>query len=354
MADNSDLNSLEKAKHQAEATVRELEDALAKAKEIANKKIQEIDDVLKTSKISEDKKGVSSESKSVMPVDTSKAETPRAETVKPDKPQKEAIKKKAEVKTSKDAEKLERKKKQRAHEEKQLENLKVAISNRTKGKVAAEPGNDKVKHTACEVFIFCVDDNQLQLKVLLEQFKNTRSFKRTKGFTNGADLLKYLKTRKFPKKSIILIVMDYFLENTDDEEAKNGISVLADIKEYDPDIEVIMLSSSEDVDIAASASHFGAVTFIKKGNDAFKKVVNNIVWTIREKEQVRKKADTKQMVKSLIIGFALIIISLIAIDYFADIGIGFYPQEKQQQKLNEQLMESSNGPAENAAAPADH
>jgi FixJ family two-component response regulator len=76
------------------------------------------------------------------------------------------------------------------------------------------------------------------------------------------------------------------------------------LKDFDSDIEIIVLSGSDDVDIAASATHFGAISFVKKGEDDFKKIVNNIVWAIHEKAKIRKKAETQGMIKNLSIGIA--------------------------------------------------
>lgn len=283
-----------------------LPDDLEKAKQEALAKLQEIEQMQKQT----------TEAQPIQPepqptIET-KTEPVKQETVKPAEKVEEA---------SKVEKKLERK----AKEEEQLKNYNVSISNRTKGKTPAEPGNTGVKHTQCEVFIFLVDDNELQLKVLQEQFKNTRSFKKTKAFTNGKDLLDYIKTSKFPKNSIFLVVMDYFLEDSDDEEAQNGIAVLNDLKSYDPNIEVIMLSSHADVDIAASATYFGAVTFIQKGKDAFNKIINNIVWAIHEQEKLRKKADAKKLIKFGIIGFLSIIAILLIADLVTDGALGIIP-----------------------------
>jgi two-component system, OmpR family, response regulator len=275
-------------------------DDLEKAKQEALSKLQEIEQLQNAQK----------ESKSVID------EEPDAniETSNSDKTAKEKSKEKVEKILDK-----------KSKEEEQLKNFAVSISNRTKGKELAEPGNKGVKHTHCEVFIFLVDDNELQLKVLQEQFKNTRSFKKTKAFTNGKDLLEYIKYTKFPKNSIFLVVMDYFLEDSDDEEAQNGIAVLNDLKTYDPNIEVIMLSSHADVDIAASATYFGAVTFIQKGKDAFNKIINNIVWAIHEQEKIRKKADAKKLIKIGIIGFLSIIFILVVADALSGGKLGIIP-----------------------------
>ena len=252
-------------------------------------------------------------------------EETKNETVEKDSPNKTEKNTKPDSKQhEKDMQKIALNQKKKDLERKQIQNFEISVANRTKGKVPAEPGNTGIKHTHCEVFVFVVDDNELQLKVLQEQFKNTRSFKKTKGFTNGKDLLEYIKTRKFPKKSIFLIIMDYFLEDSDDEEAQNGIAVLNDLKAYDPNIEVIMLSSHSDVDIAASASYFGAVTFIQKGKDAFKKILNNMVWAIHEQEKIRKKADAKRVLRIGIIAFISIFVILITIDYFFR-NLGIFP-----------------------------
>lgn len=251
--------------------------------------------------------------------------------VKKKKEDKKDVKKQPAKQTKKTAakkienEKREAKLKRKSKEEVLIANYNISIANRVKGKRKAEPGNSQVKNVYSEVFIFLVDDNELQLKVLQEQFKNTRSFKNTKAFTNGSDLLKYIKTYKFPKNSIFMVVMDYFLENPDNEEAQNGIDMLNKLKEYDPSIEVIMLSSSADVDVAASAAHFGAVTFIQKGSDAFKKVVNNIVWAVHEQEKIRKKAGTKRLIKIGLIGFITIIVTLMVADFLTDGSLGVLP-----------------------------
>ena len=275
-------------------------DDLEKAKQEALSKLQEIEQLQNAQK----------ESKVDVVVDAPST----SESSNSDKSAKEKSKEKVEKILDK-----------KSKEQEQLKNFAVSISNRTKGKELAEPGNKGVKHTHCEVFIFLVDDNELQLKVLQEQFKNTRSFKKTKAFTNGKDLLDYIQYTKFPKNSIFLVVMDYFLEDSDDEEAQNGIAVLNDLKSYDPNIEVIMLSSHADVDIAASASYFGAVTFIQKGKDAFNKIINNIVWAIHEQEKIRKKADSKKLIKIGIIGFLGLIFILVLADALSGGKLGVIP-----------------------------
>lgn len=336
-----DIEALEDAKRQALEKVKELDNFIAQVKNQTNSQPTSPNEAtpkeepVVSTPVQQD---VQQEPEPEVQTETPVQEVaqPQVEETKPepivnqetteDKPK---LSKKEQRIKEKEQKRISKSKHEKEKEQEQLSALAKSIANRTKGKVKAEPGNTKLRQTNSEVFIFLVDDNELQLKVLKEQFKNSRSFKQTKAFTNGKTLLKYLKTRKFPKRSILIVIMDYFLENSDDEEAQNGITVLNQIKEYDPSIEVIMLSSNSDVDVATSAAHFGAVTFIQKGNDAMKKILNNILWIIKDKDQIQKKADSKSFIRGLIIIFALLIATLMGVDTALDgkLGIAFWAQK---------------------------
>lgn len=216
--------------------------------------------------------------------------------------------------------------------------FKISYANRKKGKKLADKAN-KVKHSVCDVFVYLVDDNALQLKVLQEQFKNTRSFKQTVAFESAESLFKYIQAHKHPKRSIILVVMDYELSNSENEDAISGLQALTELKLYDPEIEVIMLSSHDEIDIAASATRFGAVTFVKKGDEAFRKVVNNMVWAIREKEQRRKKIESKSFVKIMLILMVLIFLGIALAGVFIP-SMNIFPGLHQEDKTKTELPQT--------------
>jgi len=317
MANEQHIESLEQAKKLAEETVQEMEQTLLKMKQEASSKVKEIDNAIAQARqqfpLQESTAKVAPES------DMISVETPKVE--KSEKPVEKLVEKPVETpkkniedkdskkeKEKKDEEKerIEKLLKSRENENQQIAELKKNLEKRTKGDKPAEPGNTGIKHTNAEVFIYVVDDNPLQLKVLLEKFKTTKSFKTAKGFTSGEDCLQYIKKHKYPKNSMIMAVVDYYLDDKGNgEESNTGIDVLHLLKDYDSDIEVIVLSGSDDVDIAASATHFGAVSFVKKGEDDFKKIVNNIVWAIHEKAKVRKVAETQNMIKKLSLGIGI-------------------------------------------------
>ena len=355
MANEEHIDSLEQAKRLAQSHANEIEQSLLKLKQEAAAKIQEIDDALTLARQIEQTQKTSIPSSPVQEPASKPIEEPVAETVitavqepiftiieepvkKPveapinntidtpiSKPVQEPVnvkpapaepkpapattKKAVEEKKEKkedEKERIERLLKSRENEKQQIAELKKNLEQRTKGDKPAEPGNTGIKHTNAEVFIYVVDDNPLQLKVLLEKFKTTKSFKIAKGFASGDACLQYIKKHKYPKNSMIMAVVDYYLDDKGNgEESNTGIDVLHMLKDYDSDIEIIVLSGSDDVDIAASATHFGAISFVKKGEDDFKKIVNNIVWAIHEKAKVRKVAETQHMIKNLAIGIGV-------------------------------------------------
>ena len=297
MANEQHIEDLEQAKKLAEDKVNEIEQSLLKMKQEASLKFKEIDEAIAKAKL---QSGSDNTQEVLVKPVVEKAKVVQKETI--------IVEDKELKKDKKDEEKerIERLLKTRENEKQQIAELKKTLANRTKGDKPADPGNTGIKHTNAEVFIYVVDDNALQLKVLLEKFKTTKSFKTAKGFSNGEECLQYIKKHKYPKNSMIMAVVDYYLDDKGNgEESNTGIDVLHLLKDYDSDIEVIVLSGSDDVDIAASATHFGAISFVKKGEDDFKKIVNNIVWAIHEEAKIRKKADTQKMIKNISIGIAV-------------------------------------------------
>lgn len=294
----SQIEALEEARRQAQAKLAEIDQLLALAKDehAANE---------------EKKQAAAAEAETVIIEAAQESlKNEEYETKEEVKPASVASSSKTK---QKDKEKIEKHNKQESSEKKKFASLERSQALRKEGKFKAEGGN-AVKHTACEVFIYIVDDNKLQQKVLQEKFKTTKSFKNVQTFASGKDCLEYVKSHRYPEKSMIYVIVDYYLDpaTSAEDEGESGIAVLQMLKKYDPEIEVIILSGHNDADLAASATHFGAVTFVQKGENDFRKIVDNMVWSIRDKEIIRKKAETKHIIK---------IVAVAGILFFLILGI---------------------------------
>ncbi|MFH2142744.1 MAG: response regulator [Bacteroidota bacterium] len=144
-----------------------------------------------------------------------------------------------------------------------------------------------------KVYIYLIDDDELHLKILQGKFESSTTYE-LKAFQSGETFLDFILKNPIPKNVIPIVILDYFLRSKENEEAKNGVEILKLLKNINPNIEVIMLSAMDDVDIATAAMHYGAVTFVKKNENSFTRLNSNIQWIISQKDFESKKKRHKR------------------------------------------------------------
>jgi two-component system, OmpR family, response regulator len=123
---------------------------------------------------------------------------------------------------------------------------------------------DKIK-------IFLVDDDALFLKSLEIDFMEHADFS-IETFATGELCIKGLSAKPD------VIVLDYFLDGVD-KTAMNGIETLDKIKAFNPDIQVVMLSSQDKIEVAVDCIHHKAFDYVVKSETAFmrlQKIITNI------------------------------------------------------------------------------
>lgn len=117
--------------------------------------------------------------------------------------------------------------------------------------------------------IFIVDDNKIVLATLKQALENRfNSNVQVSTFQDGESCLEKLN------QVTHVVILDYYLEG------ENGLEILKKIKEKNPDTQVIMLSSNEDVLLAIETFRQGAKDFIIKDRNAIGRVgklIQNIV-----------------------------------------------------------------------------
>lgn len=122
--------------------------------------------------------------------------------------------------------------------------------------------------TSEKIKIFLVDDDALFLKSLEIEFMHHTDFI-VETFATGELCL--LSLSKQPD----VIILDYHLDGID-QHAMNGIETLDKIKESNPDIPVVMLSSQDKIDVAISCMHHRAFDYVVKSETAFIRLQKNI------------------------------------------------------------------------------
>lgn len=119
--------------------------------------------------------------------------------------------------------------------------------------------------------IFLVDDDALFLKLLEIEFTNHGKFS-IETYSTGELCMENIRNQPD------VIILDYNL-NGIEKNAKNGIETLDQIKAFDAEIPVIMLSAQDKIDVAVDCMHHKAVDYVVKSETSFvrlQKIIDSI------------------------------------------------------------------------------
>jgi two-component system OmpR family response regulator len=149
--------------------------------------------------------------------------------------------------------------------------------------------------------IFFVDDDANQLTMVADHLSK---FKRVtiKTFTSGEECLNNLSLK--PQ----IIFLDYNFDKAG-AKAKNGIDVLKAIKEADENIEVVMLSGQDKIEVAVNTMKYGAFDYIVKNESSFHRTENAIKNIMRK----FKLEGNLKIYKRLAIAFAITFVIMISV-----------------------------------------
>jgi FixJ family two-component response regulator len=166
------------------------------------------------------------------------------------------------------------------------------------------------------VNVYIVDDDKLVLKILSSKFISISKYN-LKTYLNGEDFLEDFI--KFPpsNKSINVLVLDYQLSSNLNKDAKNGNEILKFVKEINPKINVIMHSSNNDIEVASKAIELGARTFVKKNENSFLRINNQIKAVINENILENKKSYSR-LTQFIFAGLLIVFVFLVLFEILTD------------------------------------
>lgn len=148
--------------------------------------------------------------------------------------------------------------------------------------------------------IFLVDDEPIQNEMLKDYLAERFNFN-FRLFDNGEEALNNLNLNP------AIVILDYHL-NAHKPEAKNGVQILADVKDKNPNAQVIMVSGQDKIQVAVDSMKYGAYDYIVKGETAFARMENTIK-RINELEESKYAYDaSKKSIRFLIIAMVCIIV----------------------------------------------
>lgn len=133
-----------------------------------------------------------------------------------------------------------------------------------------------------KIKLFLVDDDALFLKSLEIDFMQHADFE-IETFATGELCIENLSHNPD------VIILDYHLDGVD-RDAINGIDTLDQIKAFNPEIPVIMLSSQDKIDVAINCMHHHAFDYVVKSETAFMRL-KKIITTIMETKKLEKQLN---------------------------------------------------------------
>jgi two-component system, OmpR family, response regulator len=122
-----------------------------------------------------------------------------------------------------------------------------------------------------KIRLFLVDDDAVYLKLLQIEFLQEADFD-IETFATGELCIESLTHNPD------VVILDYRLDGVV-RNAMNGIKTLDKIKEFNPDIPVVMLSSQDKIEVAINCMHHMAYDYVVKSETAFirlKKIITAI------------------------------------------------------------------------------
>ena len=112
-----------------------------------------------------------------------------------------------------------------------------------------------------KIKLFLVDDDVVFLKSLELEFLERGDFD-IETYVSGESCVANLSSNPD------IIILDYLLDGTD-KNAMHGIATLDQIKAFNADIPVIMLSAQDKIDVAVNCMHHKAFDYVVKSETAF-------------------------------------------------------------------------------------
>ncbi len=131
-----------------------------------------------------------------------------------------------------------------------------------------------------KIKLFLVDDDALFLKSLEIEFLENADFE-IETYPTGELCISNLS------KNPDVVILDYQLDGIV-QNAMNGLETLEKIKDFNPNIPVIMLSSQDKIEVAVNCMHHKAFDYVVKSETAFVRL-QKIITTIFKYQKMEKE-----------------------------------------------------------------
>jgi FixJ family two-component response regulator len=164
---------------------------------------------------------------------------------------------------------------------------------------------NRMKRTGKEkLSVFLVDDDESYLKVISHQLKTTFGKDiNLHVFNNGDDCINNLHLNPD------VVVLDHYLNENDQQQT--GLILLKQLKRLAPELKVILISGMEDIQLSIAAVKAGALDFIVKGKNTFKRLMDDFSKVIRNLVLQSDEKDYQEFINIIYLTVALVTVSIV-------------------------------------------
>ena len=156
--------------------------------------------------------------------------------------------------------------------------------------------------------IFIVDDDPVQ-SMMLSDHLGKYSYLNVHTYLTGEECMKNIGTLK-PQ----IVFLDYYFDKVSNT-SMNGLDILKELRSKYPEVDVVMFSGQDRIEVAVNTMKYGAFDYIVKSESAFHRAENVIFNIIRKLKLEQSAALYKKL--TLIFGIALgALLIVTAILYF--------------------------------------
>ncbi len=115
--------------------------------------------------------------------------------------------------------------------------------------------------SASKKLVYIVDDDPMQVQMMSDHLEEKFPFD-VRGFSTGEEAVNNLPNNPD------IVVLDYYL-NSVQASARNGSEILQFIKKEFPNMQVIMVSGQDSMEVAVDTMRYGAADYVIKGGNQF-------------------------------------------------------------------------------------
>ncbi|MBI9068824.1 MAG: response regulator [Salinivirgaceae bacterium] len=169
-----------------------------------------------------------------------------------------------------------------------------------------------------DIRIHIVEDDPVQAQVLQDKLLEFNSEYNLRCFKSGEELFSYFKNG-YEKNKYNYIILDYFLQTSENTEALNGMEIIAQLENNLPKVKIILYSAYEnddDTKFDEIKKKSNVIDFVKKSIHSYSRLQNIIRFDFSHESLIRKRRRFQFAMLGFVVTLALATLYFFSTSFF--------------------------------------